>query len=143
MKRLPVEAVIRLAKLLSCGNFTKADDALIMAWVDEHGPVKWRQLARSIGRNYPNAGVSVKARHRVLKERAQEETKKGKIEGKDLETLIRLVLAQNPDALEDVIPSNIDWVKAASEMRRSRDAVYNFYMIQVCQKKKSLDKAKS
>jgi len=130
-KRLPVEAVIRLAKLLSCGNFNKEDDALIMAWVDEHGPVKWRQLARSIGRNYPNAGVSVKARHRVLKERAQEETKKGKIEGKDLETLIRLVLAQNPDALEDVIPSNVDWVKAASEMRRSRDAVYNFYMIQV------------
>jgi len=130
-KRLPVEAVIRLAKLLSCGNFTKEDDALIMAWVDEHGPVKWRQLARSIGRNYPNAGVSVKARHRLLKESTQEETKKGKIEGKDLETLIRLVLVQNPDALEDVNPRNIDWVKAASDMRRPRDAVYNFYMIQV------------
>jgi len=130
-KRLPVEVVIRLAKLLSCGNFTKEDDTLILAWVDEHGPVKWRQLARSIGRNYPNAGVSVKTRHRLLKESTQEETKKGKIEDKDFETLIRLVLAQNPDALEDINPRNIDWVKAASDMERSRDAVYNFYMTQV------------
>jgi len=129
-KRLPVEAVIRLAKLLSCGNFTKEDDTLILAWVDEHGPVKWRQLARSIGRNYPNAGVSVKARHRLLKENTQEGMK-GKIEDKDLETLIRLVLAQNSDALEDIHPRNIDWVKAASDMGRSRDAVYNFYMTQV------------
>ena len=124
--------VIRLAKLLSCGNFTKEEDTLILAWVDEHGPVKWRQLARSIGRNYPNAGVSVKARHRILKESTQEETKKGEIEDKDLETLSRLVLAQNPDALEDINPRNIDWLKTASDMGRSRDAVYNFYMTQVC-----------
>lgn len=130
-----MEVVIRLAKLLSCGNFTKEDDTLILAWVDEHGPVKWRQLARSIGRNYPNAGVSVKTRHRLLKESTQEETKKGKIEDKDFETLIRLVLAQNPDALEDINPRNIDWVKAASDMKRSRDAVYNFYMTQVCRRK--------
>ena len=126
-----MEAVIRLAKLLSCGNFTKEDDALILAWVDQHGPVKWRKLARSIGRNYPNAGVSVKARHRLLKENTQKGMK-GKIEDKDLETLIRLVLAQNSDALEDIHPRNIDWVKAASDMGRSRDAVYNFYMTQVC-----------
>ena len=76
-----MEVVIRLAKLLSCGNFTKEDDALILAWVEQHGPVKWRKLARSIGRNYPNAGVSVKARHRLLKENTQKGMK-GKIEDK-------------------------------------------------------------
>ena len=74
----------------------------------------------------------MKTRHRLLKESTQEETKKGKIEDKDFETLIRLVLAQNPDALEDINPRNIDWVKVASDMKRSRDAVYNFYMTQVC-----------
>ena len=126
-----MEVVIRLAKLLSCGNFTEEDDSLILAWVDQHGPGKWRDLARSIGRNYPNAGVSVKSRYRLLKERCRDEAKKGKIEEKDFKTLIQLVLAQNPEALEDVNPRKIDWLKVASHMGRSRDAVYNFYMTQV------------
>ena len=133
-KRLPVEVVIRLAKLLSsCGNFTKEEDSLILAWVENHGPgpVRWRELARNIGRNYPNAGVSVKARHRILTENKQEDTRKGEITEDNFATLIQLVLDENPDAMKDIMPKNIDWIKVASDMGRSRDAVYNFYMTQV------------
>ena len=88
-------------------------------------------MARNIGRNYPNAGVSVKARHRILTENKQEETRKGEITEDNFATLIQLVLDENPDAMKDIMPKNIDWIKVASDMGRSRDAVYNFYMTQV------------
>ena len=59
------------------------------------------------------------------------ETRKGEITEDNFETLIQLVLDENPDAMKDIMPKNIDWIKVASDMGRSRDAVYNFYMTQV------------
>jgi len=53
-RRLPMEVYTKLAVYLFSGTFTEEEDAAILAWVEEHGPTRWTELARSLGRKYLN-----------------------------------------------------------------------------------------
>merc|ERR1719319_1335519 len=97
-KRLPVEVVIRLNKVLLSGTFTRVEDTAILAWVEEHGPTRWRELARSLGRTYPNAGMAVANRFAILQARLVGK-KVGRYMEEEVEVIIEQVLAQNPKVL--------------------------------------------
>merc|ERR1719319_1659478 len=65
-RRLPMEVYTKLAVYLFSGTFTEEEDAAILAWVEEHGPTRWTDLARSLGRKYLKASAGVQERHREL-----------------------------------------------------------------------------
>ena len=129
-KRLPVEVVIRLSKVLHSGTFTEEEDAAILSWVEEHGPTRWRELARSLGRTYPNAAMAVANRFATLQARMVEK-KVGKFMEEEVEVIIEKVLAQNPRVLESSLAKDILWEEVAGEVERTRDGVYKFYSTQV------------
>ena len=129
-KRLPVEVVIRLSKVLLSGTFTEEEDAAILAWVEEHGPTRWRELARSLGRTYPNAGMAVANRFAILQARLVGK-KVGRYMEEEVEVIIEQVLAQNPRVLESTLPKDIRWEEVAGEVDRTREGLYKFYSTQV------------
>ena len=125
-KRLPTEVYARLATLLFSGNFTKEDDAVILAWVEEHGATKWSRLAQRLGRCYPKASNGVKQRHGQLVEQL-EGRKTGAFADEELARLTHLVLKQNRNITEECQSSVIDWNVIADDMKRSSASVIKLY----------------
>ena len=125
--RLPVDVVAQLANLLGGGRFTKEEDAAILAWVDEHGPTDWGQLAHSLGRKN-DAGSHVMSHYQVLKDRGE-----GKSEGaynvEEVDAIIRDVFHQDENALED--SGGIDWALVAEKINRNQKYVYGFFFDQI------------
>lgn len=124
--RLPTEVYARLATLLFSGNFTKEDDAVILAWVEEHGATKWSHLAQRLGRCYPKAGDGVKQRHEQLVGQLQGR-RTGAFADEELARLTHLVLKQNRNITEECQLSVLDWNVIADDMKRSSTSVRHLY----------------
>ena len=125
-RRLPTEVYARLATLLFSGNFTKEDDAVILAWVEEHGAKKWSHLAQRLGRFYPKAGDGLRQRH-VQLVRQLEGRQTGAFTDEEVARLTYLVLKQNRNIAEECESSVIDWDVIADDMKRSNASVNKFY----------------
>ncbi len=65
-QRLPVDVVTRLPAIFYGGQFSKEEDAAILAWVEEHGPCNWTKLAVSLGMIYIYAGDTVHKHYKAL-----------------------------------------------------------------------------
>ena len=98
-QRLPVEVVQRLGILLSPGAFSRQEDEAILAWVEEHGPNGWAELAAKLGRNYQAAGTVISGQHQRLKDR-QENKKAGQFTIEQVRIVIKGVFGQNLTALD-------------------------------------------
>ena len=123
--RLPVEALNRLASILYSGKFTKKDDKAILAWVDQHGPNKWTDLAWSLDRHYIHGPPSVINRYQVLKDKMERKAKGAKIHSainEDLELLAE-VLKQDPLALGKMTTC-VAWLEVGERLNRPRDELY-------------------
>jgi len=70
-RRLPMKVYTKLSTLLYSGRFTEEEDAAIKAWVDKHGPTRWAELARNLGRVYLNAPSSIRNRYEELTGKAK------------------------------------------------------------------------
>ena len=126
-RRLPMEVYFKLATLLSSGTFTEEEDAAILAWVEEHGPTRWTELARSLGRKYMQAYSCVRDRYKELTGR-QEGQRRGAYGLEELTVLMEEVMKQNPGALEqNTVPSDLDWTMIASIMNRPRIGLNSVY----------------
>ena len=126
-KRLPMEVYTKLAVYLFGGTFTEEEDAAILAWVEEHGPTRWTELARSLGRKYLQASATVSVRYRELTGR-QEGQRRGAYGLEELTVLMEEVMKQNPGALEqNTVPSDLDWTMIASIMNRPRIGLNSVY----------------
>ena len=125
-RRLPTEVYARLATLLFSGNFSKEDDAVILAWVEEHGATKWSHLAQRLGRCYPKAGDGVRQRHGQLVRQLQGR-KTGAFSDEEVARLTHLVLKQNRNITEKCQSSVIDWDVIADAMKRSSASVNKLY----------------
>merc|ERR1719391_1239585 len=93
--RLPMKVHDRLNVILSGGKFTKKEDKAILAWVKEHGETGWKDLARSLGRNYLGAGTAVRIRYEKLPV-----GNKGGFSEEEDAFIIGEVIKQVPDAFE-------------------------------------------
>merc|ERR1719500_968242 len=119
-RRLPMEVYTKLAVYLFSGTFTKMEDAAILSWVEEQGPTRWAELARSLGRKYLQAGACVSERYQELVGR-QEGQRREAYGLEEFTVLMEEVMKQNPRALEqDMVPRDLDWTKIASNMKRPR-----------------------
>ena len=125
-RRLPTEVYARLATLLFSGNFTKEDDDVILAWVEEHGTRKWSHLAQRLGRCYPKAGDGLRQRHGQLVQQL-EGRKTGAFTDEEVARLTYLVLKQNRNIAQESQSSVIDWDVIADDMKRSNASVKKFY----------------
>ena len=129
-RRLPTEVYARLATLLFSGNFTKEDDVVILAWVEEHGARKWSHLAQRLGRCYPKAGDGLRQRHGQLVQQL-EGRKTGAFTDEEVARLTYLVLKQNGNIAQESRLSVIDWDVIADDMKRSNASVKKFYFTMV------------
>jgi hypothetical protein len=134
-RRLPLQAYSRLGVLLTGGTFTRAEDAAILAWVEERGATGWAELARSLGRTYLKASDSVIGRYKVLMDERAGKRKATVNSGtrdfslREEEVILREVMEQNPRALEEMLPGDtIDWAGIARRLNRPKKAVYGKYM---------------
>jgi len=93
--RLPMKAHDRLSVILFGGKFTKKDDKAILAWVDEFGETGWNDLARSLGRNYLEAGNAASSRYERL-----QVGKKGVFSEEEDAFIIGKAIEQVPEAFE-------------------------------------------
>ena len=125
-RRLPTEVYARLATLLFSGNFTKEDDDVILAWVEEHGTRKWSHLAQRLGRCYPKAGDGLRQRHGQLVQKL-EGRKTGAFTDEEVARLTYLVLKQDRNIAQESQSSVIDWDVIADDMKRSTASVKKFY----------------
>ena len=117
-----MEVVARLGTLLSPGTFSKQEDEVILAWVEEHGPTGWPQLAAELGRNYKNAARCVRQRYHGLRDR-QEKKRMGEFTMEEITVIIREVIRQKPSALEDIKQGDIDWGPIAKSLSRPANSV--------------------
>ena len=129
-RRLPVEAVNRLATLLSSGAFTAEEDSKILAWVAARGVGGWSELARSLGRRSAGAPSAVMQRHCLLQERKRGRRKGGWSVG-DLVEVVGMVLEQVPEALEQEVVGSVEWGEVASAVNRTKAGVYELWVDQV------------
>ena len=128
-KRLPVEVFTRLGTLTSTGAFTKEEEAIIEAWVEEFGPKYWTSLASKLGRRYLLAGNSIKSHYQIMRNRLQK--KRNEPFSKDeLETIIRYVFNQNPKALSltYMFSYGVDFGPLAESLNRSTTGVYGVFV---------------
>ena len=131
-RRLPMEVYFKLATLLSSGTFTEEEDAAILAWVEEHGPTRWTELARSLGRTYQKSGERVKERHLKILQGTQKGLKRGAYSLEEVIALMKEVARQSPGALEeDRVPGCIDWGAIGAAMARSVTGLPRAYQGQV------------
>jgi len=93
--RLPMNAHDRLSVIIFSGKFTKEEDKAILAWVEKHGETGWNDLARSLGRNYLQAGPAVKERYERLLV-----GNKGAFSEEEDDFIIREAIKQVPEAFE-------------------------------------------
>jgi len=125
-RRLPMEAVARLANLLFARAFTAEEDLTILAWVEEQGASGWAELARSLGRTYPSAGTMVKRRHKYLREQRSLTT--GAYSLEELEQMVELIVQQSQAALEDTkAKGEVDFNVIAAKMNRGWNSVFKCY----------------
>jgi len=130
-RRLPTEVYARLSTLLFSGNFTKEDDAVILAWVEEHGATNWSHLAQRLGRYYPKASSGLQVRYGQLVGQLQGR-KTGAFADEELARLTNLVLKQNRNITEECQSSVIiDWNVIAEDMKRTSASVRKLYNILV------------
>ena len=126
-RRLPMEVYTKLAVLLYSGSFTEEEDAAILAWVDKHGPTRWAELARNLGRRYLSAGPIVQNRYEELTGKAKG-NRQGAFDPEELTVLIREVMKQDPSAFEKPMEGNNALFKTiAPHMKRPRSALNNVY----------------
>ena len=127
-RRLPIEVYGRLAVLLQSRPFTEEEDKAILEWVDKQGLTKWNALARTLGRSYAQAGVAVKDRYQLVRDRMASSRKKtGKYDPEELEEIMKHVLACNGGKVDQSLPKGVDWEVLASQMNRTRLSVYDVY----------------
>ena len=126
-RRLPLQAYSRLGVLLTAGAFTRAEDAAILAWVEERGHTGWAELARSLGRTYLGGMYSVTERYQVLKDK-QAGKRSAEWSLREVEVILREVMEQNPRALEQMLPGDIDWAGIGKLLNRPKKAVYKKYI---------------
>merc|ERR1719319_1884209 len=130
-RRLPMEAINKVNTLTSGGRFTKEEDGRILAWVEEHGPTRWAELARTLGRAGHNAGGGVRVRYTILKGR-QDGQRRGGFDLEELTVLMEEVVGQDPGALErDTVSSNIDWTRIETNMNRPSRHLLSVYSGQI------------
>ena len=127
--RLPVEVINQLWILHISRTFTKEDDAVIEAWVARNGPTKWPELARKLEKRYPGAAESVRRRHQFLRAKklgkAAKSSQENSLSSKDVRTLIKQVLKQYPQAVEEASGGSVDWVKISGLLDKPWMTVYN------------------
>ena len=124
--RLPVEVYCRLATVLFSGPFTKEEDAAILAWVETNGATKWRELASSLGRNYPSGGVSVRRRYEIMLGQ-QTGKKSGSFDENEISVIIKHVLHHNPEAVNEVQRNTMDWKAIGEKVNRHWISVWKVY----------------
>ena len=124
--RLPVEVYCRLATVLFSGPFTKEEDAAILAWVETNGATKWRELASSLGRNYPSGGVSVRRRYEIMLGQ-QTGKKSGSFDENEISVIIKHVLYHNPEAVNEVQRNTMDWKAIGEKVNRHWISVWKVY----------------
>ena len=124
--RLPVEVYCRLATVLFSGPFTKEEDAAILAWVETKGATKWRELASSLGRNYPSGGVSVRRRYEIMLGQ-QTGKKSGSFDENEISVIIKHVLYHNPEAVNEVQRNTMDWKAIGEKVNRHWISVWKVY----------------
>jgi len=126
-RRLPLQVYTKLAVMLYSGSFTEEEDAAILAWVDKHGPTRWAELARNLGRRYLSAGPIVQNRYEELTGKALG-NRKGAFDSNELTFLIREVAKRDSTAFEKPIEGNSpDFKTIALHMKRPRSALNNVY----------------
>ena len=129
-QRLPVEVVARLATLHMSGAFSEQEDALLLAWVKEHGPTDWPGLAETMGRTYHQAATVLSQRHQVLEQRWHSR-KRGAFDLEEVETILEEVLTQKPTAISDPDLGGLDWDPLASLLNRQKLGVYGVFSVQL------------
>ena len=125
-QRLPVEVYCRLATILFSGPFTKEEDAAILAWVEANGARNWRELASSLGRNYPSGGVSVRRRYEIMMGQ-QNGKKSGSFDEKEVSVIIKLVLHHNVEAVDEVQRNTMNWKAIGEEINRNWISVWKVF----------------
>ena len=127
--RLPVDVVNQLGNLLYKGDFTKKEDAAILAWVTTNGTKNWAKLANSLGRrNYYSSRRQVQVRYCRLKDKAA-----GKMKGEhnvdEMVEILEAVFEQKPSVLEDC--TDVDWASVAAKVNRPNYFVTNVFTNQL------------
>ena len=137
-RRLPVDVVVRLGKVLHDGTFTAADDARILAWVAERGPRDWKELSTSLGRVGAYAVTVLVMRWTILKDR-QEGKKSGRYSVEELEAIMDEVVGQDREAVEGHYfkyrfsteknrqGASVDWRAVAARVHRPVAAVQDVW----------------
>jgi len=126
-RRLPMQVYTKLAALLFSGSFTEEEDAAILTWVDKHGPTRWAELARNLGRRYLSAGPIVQNRYVELTGKAKG-NRQGPFDSDELTVLIREVAKRDPAAFEKPTEgNNPDFKTIASHMKRPRSVLNTVY----------------
>ena len=121
--RLPVDVVAQLGYLLMGGKFSKAEDAVILAWVEERGATDWTQLAHSLGRRNQNADGIVLNRYLTL----EAKNKGGEFDVEEIVVILRGILEQKPNALRE--SSGISWIPVAGRLNRNYRVIRNLFVI--------------
>jgi hypothetical protein len=134
-----MQAHSRLGVLLTGRAFTGAEDRAILAWVEEHGPTGWTELAYSLGRTSTFTGGHIRTRYQILADERDGKRKDTKGRGSaqfnrsfslaEEEVILREVMEQNPWALEEMLPGSIDWASIAELLNRPQTAVHRKYML--------------
>merc|ERR1719264_2306651 len=126
-RRLPMEVYTKLAVVLYSGSFTEEENAAILAWVDKHGATRWAELARNLGRNYLQAGGSVRDRYEELKGKAKG-NRQGAYDSEEFAVLIEEVMKQDPAAFDKPMEDNdLDFKSIAACMERSNKGLWAVY----------------
>ena len=125
-QRLPVEVYCRLATILFSGPFTKKEDAAILTWVETNGLSRWRELASFLGRTYPSGGVSVRRRYEIMMSRKKGE-RSGSFDENELFEVIKHVLYQSLEAIDEVQRNSIDWKATGEVVNRHWTSVWKVF----------------
>ena len=126
-RRLPMQVYTKLATLLYSDSFTEEEDAAILAWVDQHGATRWAELARKLGRMYPDARSSVRVRYEELTGKAKG-NRQGAYDSEEFAVLIEEVMKQDPAGFDKPIEDNdLDFKSIASHMGRRRVGIHQVY----------------
>merc|ERR1712113_719469 len=113
--RHPAEVFFQLKKLVANkGEFTEAEDRMIMKVVEEHGgtAAAWRMLSQSLGRQYK----SVQRRYK-LDLMHKDKTTKGKLSTDENIQMLKFIFDKCPDALDTAVTFDV-FEKLAPIMNR-------------------------
>ena len=114
------------------GRFTSEEDLVIMSWVEKYGPTNWKGLALKLGRNYPGAGASIHKRYKTLLNQTNG-LKRGRYELEDLATVVKLLLQNDPAALDgDMTLLNQALKGVAPKVNRSPESLYGMVTTTIC-----------